>query len=182
MSPSELHAFVRGDRELFRRLVESHSTRLLAAAFAYTLDSDEAHDAVQEVWVRAYVRREQLQSAGSLLGWLLAICANVCRSGSRNAVVRARDISGIPGAVPSEQPTPDVGAERSQLRAAVTEAVAQLPARQRDTVVLRILEARTTRETAELMGCAEETVKASLHQALQNLNPVLRSWRDVFVS
>jgi RNA polymerase sigma-70 factor (ECF subfamily) len=96
--------------------------------------------------------------------------------------VRVRDIRGIPGAVPSEQPAPDVGAERSRLRAAVAEAVAQLPARQRDTVVLRILEARTTRETAELMGCAEGTVKASLHQALQNLNPVLRSWRDAFVS
>jgi DNA-directed RNA polymerase specialized sigma24 family protein len=92
MRPSELHAFVRGDRELCRRLIESHSPRLLAATFAYTLDSDEAHDAVREVGVRAYVRRAHLRSASSLLGWLVTICANVCRSGSRSAMVRARGI------------------------------------------------------------------------------------------
>ena len=98
MSPSELDAFRRGDRALYRRLVERHSPRLLTVALAYTRDPDEAHDAVQEVWVRAYQSRQQLETAGSFV------------------------------------------------------------------------------------GCAEGTVKASLHQALQNLSPILRSWRDVVVS
>ena len=182
MNPSELDAFRRGDSALYRRLVECHSPRLLAIALAYTGDSDEAHDAVQEVWVRAYRSRDQLQSAGSFLGWLMTISRNVCHSRGRRAEVRARDATGVPGAAPGTPPETDAGAERAELRSVVADAIAQLPPRQRDTVVLRILEARTTRETATLLGCAEGTVKASLHQALQNLNPILRSWRDVFVS
>ena len=180
MNPSELDAFQRGDRALYRRLVECHSPRLLASALAYTRDSDEAHDAVQEVWVRAYQSRAQLENSGSFVGWLLTICRNVCRSGSRRAEVRARDATGVPWATAGDRS--DVGAERSELKAAVADAIAQLPPRQRDTVVLRVLQARTIRETAALMGCAEGTVKASLHQALRNLNPILRSWRDVVVS
>jgi len=182
MSPSELDAFVRGDRALYRRLVECHSPRLLAVALAYTRDSDEAHDTVQEVWVRAYQSREQLQNAGSFLGWLLTISRNVCHSRGRRAEVRARDATGVPGAAPGAPAATDAAAERSELRAKVADAIAQLPPRQRDSVVLRVLEGRSTRETATLMGCAEGTVKASLHHALQNPNPILRSWRDVFVS
>lgn len=182
MSPSELDAFRRGDRALYRRLVECHSPRLLAIALAYTRDSDEAHDAVQEVWVRAYQGREQLENAGSFVGWLLTISRNVCHSRGRRAEVRARAATGVPDAAPGTRPAADAGAERAELKFVVAEAIAQLPPRQRDTVVLRILEARTTRETAALMGCAEGTVKASLHQALRNLNPILRSWRHVVVS
>ena len=95
MSPSELDAFRRGDRALYRRLVECHSPRLLAIALAYTRDSDEAHDAVQEVWVRAYQGREQLENAGSFVGWLLTISRNVCHSRGRRAEVRARAAPGV---------------------------------------------------------------------------------------
>ena len=182
MSPSDLDAFRRGDHALYRRLVQCHSPRLLAVALAYTRDADEAHDTVQEVWVRAYQNRAQLENAGSFGGWLLSISRNVCHSRKRRAEVRARDAVGVPEATPGRTPATDTGAERSELKSAVADAIAQLPTRQRDTVVLRIIEARTTRETAEIMDCAEGTVKASLHQALHNLNPILRSWRDVVVS
>ena len=83
MSPSELDAFRRGEHALFRRLVECHSPRLLTVALAYSGDSDEAHDAVQEVWLRAYQSREQLENAGSFLGWLLSISRNVGHSRGR---------------------------------------------------------------------------------------------------
>ena len=140
MGPSELDAFLRGDRALYRRLVECHSPRLLAVAMAYTRDSDEAHDAVQEVWVRAYQNRRQLESAASFIGWLLTISRNVCHSRGRRAAVRARYATGVPGTAPGTPPAADTGAERSELKSVVADAIAQLPPRQRDTVVLRILE------------------------------------------
>lgn len=182
MTPSELDAFRRGDRALFRRLVDEHSPRLLAVASSYTGSLDEAHDAVQEVWIRAFQRRHQLHSAGALVGWLLTTCANVCRSEARRADTRSRHVADAQGSRPSGPPPPNEPAERAALRADIAEAVAALPERQRDTVVLRILEDRSTRETAELLGCAEGTVKAALHHALKKLNPLLRSWNDAFVS
>ncbi len=61
-----------------------------------------------------------------------------------------------------------VAAERSTLRR-VRAAVEELPPRQREVVTLRIIEGMSTRETAEIMGCAQGTVKASLSQAIGKL-------------
>ena len=47
--------------------------------------------------------------------------------------------------------------------------IEQLPDRQRDAIVYRLIEGRSTKETAELMGCAEGTVKALLHHAVQRV-------------
>lgn len=80
MKADNLAAFRRGDPELFRDLVERHSPRLLALALAFLHDRDAAHDVVQDVWLRAYERRAQLQTPGSLVGWLLAMCRNRCLS------------------------------------------------------------------------------------------------------
>ncbi len=182
MTPHELDSFRRGDRALFRRLVDEHSPRLLAVASSYMASGDEAHDAVQEVWIKAFERREQLHSAGALLGWLLTTCRNVCLTEARKGGVRGRHVRDVPGAEPSEPPPPDLPAERAALRADISGAIATLPERQRDTVVLRILEGLSTKETAMRLGCAEGTVKAALHQALKKLNPLLRSWSDVVVS
>ena len=182
VSPDELPAFRAGDHTLFRRLVDAYSPRLLATALSYLRDSDQAHDAVQDVWLRAYERRRQLECAGSLLGWLMSICRKTCLSEHRRGEVRGQDLSHVPGATPTATAPADRTVEALELQRAVAEAIVELGPRQRDVVALRILEGRSTREAAVLLGCAEGTVKASLHQALKKLNPLLRSWRHVVVS
>jgi RNA polymerase sigma-70 factor, ECF subfamily len=55
----------------------------------------------------------------------------------------------------------------------IVEAIADLPDRQRDAITYRLVEGHSTRETAELMGCAEGTVKALLHHAVQNIRTTM---------
>jgi RNA polymerase sigma-70 factor (ECF subfamily) len=52
-------------------------------------------------------------------------------------------------------------------RVSVRDAIATLAPRQRQAVVLRYLADLPVRDVAEAMGCAEGTVKATLHQALR---------------
>ena len=93
MTPSELQSFRDGDPDLFRRLVESLSSRLLGVASAYVDDVDVAHDVVQETWIRAYERRRQFQGRGSLVGWLITICRSVAIGGVRKAAARLLGIT-----------------------------------------------------------------------------------------
>ncbi len=51
-----------------------------------------------------------------------------------------------------------------------------LPERERDVVVLRMLYERSTRETAEVLGCAEGTVKSTLPHALKKLQVSMEVW------
>ena len=62
------------------------------------------------------------------------------------------------------------GEEREVLRRALSD----LPERQREAVVLRFFEELSVEETARAMGCAEGTVKATVHQAIRALKEKLR--------
>ena len=168
----ELAAFRRGDEIYFRKLIDAHSPRLLACARSFLPDVDEAGDIVQDVWVRAYERRRSYSGAGSLLAWLLSICRNACLSAVRSSAARER-AGGMLGAERAVRPEagadPSAEAQRGEVRAAVYAALADLPERQRSVVTLRILEGKSTAQTAESLGIATGTVKATLHHALKNL-------------
>jgi RNA polymerase sigma-70 factor (ECF subfamily) len=49
-----------------------------------------------------------------------------------------------------------------------------LPERQREVLLLRLIEGMSTAETARLLQCAEGTVKATLHHATRRLQELLR--------
>ncbi len=58
----------------------------------------------------------------------------------------------------------------------VRTALMDLSERERDVVVLRMLEQRSTHETADALRCAEGTVKATLHHALKKLQHSMEVW------
>ena len=79
------------------------------------------------------------------------------------------------GAPPQD---PAVLLERTELRRSVAEAIMELPDREREVVVLRLLHHRSTRETADMLECAEGTVKAALHHATRKLQSSMEVWVD----
>jgi RNA polymerase sigma-70 factor, ECF subfamily len=167
--PVDIDRFHAGDERLFAELVRSYSPRLVPHLRRYAIASTDIADLLQDVWLRAFQKRRGFDGRGSLFGWLLTIC----RTAGLAEVNRRGDYVGIEAA--GEQPAADAGpdvqrkAEQDKLRAAID----MLPARQREVVLLRITEERSTAETARILGCAEGTVKASLHAAINKLHEML---------
>ncbi len=159
---------------MFRRIVDAHSPRLLAAARPFAADADEAHDLVQRTWHRAYQRRRAYSGSGTLLGWLYAVCRNECLGEARSRETRERWEQRAAAARATTDPHQEL--ERIELHRSIWRALMELPARERDVVILRMLEQHSTRETARLLGCAEGTVKAALHHALQKLKGPMEVW------
>jgi RNA polymerase sigma-70 factor, ECF subfamily len=175
MTEAELARFRAGDPEIFRTLVERESPRLLAYATRLTGDADAAQDLVQDCWVRAFRKRRSFQRSGTLLGWLIAICRSNHLSSRR---LRARrESKTLDVEESSTHPTPEASAvtllERAEIRHRIADAVGELPDRERDVLVLRLVEELSTRETAVRMGIAEGTVKAALFKAIRKLRPML---------
>ena len=166
-------AFQRGEPLAFRDAVRSLSPRLLALIRRFTSSEDDARDLLQITWMKAYRNRRAFSGSGSLAGWLMSIARNV----ARDQVRRTKPTSCPPEATASSEPGPGQLAERGALRRDITDALLDLGERQRDVVVLRLLEGRTVRETAAILGCAQGTVKATLHQALRKLEPLLEEWK-----
>jgi RNA polymerase sigma-70 factor (ECF subfamily) len=182
VTSTDLDGFRRGDPEDFRRLVEELSPRLLSMLRSYAADSDEALDLLQQTWLRTFRQRRSFAGRGSLAGWIMAIARNTALDAVRARQHRPADAGARGAAEPWEAVSPESRSterelERVELGRALDEALLQLPERQRDVVVFRLVEGRSVWDTARLMGCAEGTVKATLHHALTSLKRTLMEWR-----
>ncbi len=181
MTTTELRAFHEGDERVFSKAVADHSGRLLAYMRAYVSELEMAEDLVQETWLKAYRQRATFRGDGSLLGWLLAVSRSVALDHLRAKKVEQRRLAQAQITDPPAgcaAPVAPVRLEARERAHKVRVALTELPPRQRDTLVLRILEDRSVRDTARALGCAEGTVKAALRQALHNLRTILQATQE----
>lgn len=149
MQPSEFAAWVEPHLPAMSR----YAARLVPAA-----DRD---DVVQEALVRAWRRHSTYDDrVGAPLPWLLAIVADRAR---RHRTRPTFELADAP-VEPVEPVETDVDLER---------AVLQLSGRQRQAVDLHYFVGLDVATCAQVMGCAEGTVKATLHQARGRLRALL---------
>ena len=167
MAGFDLDRFHAGDEALFAELVAAYSPRLLPQLRRYAGADADAEDILQEVWLRTYSKRKTFDGRGSFFGWLLTVSRTVGIAAVRK---RMRDpgVEGLPEV--AARGDPDAGMLGDTLR----DAVLALSARQREVVLLRLVEGMSTAETACLLRCAEGTVKATLHQATRKLQVLLK--------
>ena len=168
--------FRTGDHEIFRTIVQRYSPRLLPVVRSYAGDDDEAHDLLQDVWRRAYDKRRTFAGRGTLLGWLLAVARTVGLAAVERSTSRERFDPDPTLHMGQSDPDPSQQTEQRELARSLRRALLELPEREREVVILRMLEQRTTREAAARLGCAEGTVKASLHSALKKLRAPMEVW------
>lgn len=95
--------------------------------------------------------------------WLTRVALNVSNSWLRRRFAEWRAYHRH-GATCDEEVPPDPGEA-----VAVRRAVAALPRRQQEALILRFYEDLSVRDTAEVMGCSEGNVKALTHRALERL-------------
>lgn len=175
----------RGDREAFRRLVEAHQANVYYAALGLLRHSDDAEDVVQEVFIRAYKSLHRFRGRARLATWLYRVTLNACRDHQRKRRFAALQQSlGLLGDSESRwvEERADANPERStaslRLRDDVDEAVQRLSPSERDVFVLRQIEQLSIKQTAEVTGRAEGTVKTLLFRALRKLQKELAVYRE----
>ncbi len=133
-------------------------------------DRELAHDAAQEGFARALRHWSKVRSMDRPDGWVYVVAMNTMRDYWRRTE-RRRGRASDP-AVPADNTSPVA------TRVSVREAIATLPPRQREAVVLRYLADLPLADVADAMGCAIGTVKATLHQATQSMRIELDDTED----
>lgn len=124
---------------------------------------DDADDVVQDALLRAWKRRSTYDpTRGSPAGWLLGIVKDQARR--KRTRSRPPTLPLADAALPGPAAGTDLDLEL---------AIRQLSARQRLAVDLYYYVGLDVRTCAEVMACAEGTVKATLHQARAHLQTVL---------
>jgi RNA polymerase sigma factor (sigma-70 family) len=132
-------------------------------------DAERARDATQETALRFLKQLPSYRGESRLTTWSLGIAINVVREMRRTAGRAMLDDGQIADARPATGEGPREAASAGEERQLIRDALADLPDRQREAVVLRFFEELSVEETAAAMKCAEGTVKATIHQALRSL-------------
>jgi RNA polymerase sigma-70 factor (ECF subfamily) len=155
------------DEAAFVRVLEAGAPRLHALARRMLGDGDDARDAVQEAWIRAWTRRNQLRTEAAAAAWTRAIVARECLRTLRWRAVRRWLPFG--DALP-DRAAPDAGPEDALAAAEVARrarrAAERLPPRQRLCWGLRFDEGWTVAEIAAATDLTPDTVKTHLGRAL----------------
>ena len=177
-----------GDHEAFRVLVERYQSRAYRLALRVLRDEEQARDAVQDAFLKAYGSLDRFQGRSGFYTWLYRIVMNQCLDRKRRDKsdrelewddVTAARAARTPAAGSFEGggagPAPDVAAERGELRQVLEKAIAELPDDARRTIELREIDGLSYREIAEALGVPKGTVMSRLHYARRRLQESLRS-------
>jgi RNA polymerase sigma-70 factor (ECF subfamily) len=149
-----------GDVPLFELLVRRYNQRLYRATKAILKDDAEAEDAMQEAYVRAFVKLDQFAGEAKFSTWLTKIAVYEALGRLR----RRKRQEEVPNTMKSRD-NPERTVYALELRTAIEAAVQKLPPIYRAVFVMREIEELSGTETAACLGITEETVKTRLHRA-----------------
>ena len=171
------------DPALLEELVQQISPRMLAAIRRYARDDDDAHDLLQECWVQVMEQLDNFKRNGSFAAWAIAVGKNVGRT-----ELRRRERTGEQRAAPESSdevldrgPNPEEVLIMNELRELLNSALARLPDRERDMIVLRLIEERSTADAAARIGVSVRSGRAIQLRALyrlQNMSDVMEELMD----
>jgi RNA polymerase sigma-70 factor (ECF subfamily) len=155
------------DEAAIREFLRTDYARMTAAVALVAGSRSAAEDAVQEAILRAWERSDRGEHIESMPHWVATVALNLSRSSIRRLFAERRARERLTRTATTNDPSADD-------RLDVERAIAALPRRQRETIVLRYLLDMNTREVAETLGVSEGTVKSSLARGRRTLATSLR--------
>jgi RNA polymerase sigma-70 factor (ECF subfamily) len=166
----ELRLVVRlkaGDPAAFEAIYEAYRPRLFGFLVRLSRRRDVAEDLLEETWVRLVTRSTTLTDDARIGPWLFTVARNLYFSWRRSRAVDASRTSELDPAWPAPErgASPFEAAARAELERRVEAALARLPLRDRELLLLVGVEGLTPSEAAGVCGVPAVTLRARLHRA-----------------
>jgi RNA polymerase sigma-70 factor (ECF subfamily) len=173
-----------GDVHALERLVERHRRTLFGYIINMTEGREDADEVFQEVWFRA-IRKLRLYRSKNFPGWLLRIAHNLVIDRARRRRPQVSLDGGPDGDRPAlgdslADPAPSSAdrAAHAEIASRIREAVAGLPAEQREVFVMRTVQGLGFKEIAAVQKVSINTALARMHYATGKMRVTLRDLYD----
>jgi len=171
-----------GDEDAFALLVERYSAPLFNFTCRFLNDYDAASDILQHVFTQCYLALPKLRTGEPLKPWLFRVARNRCLDELRRKrgipfselqiPDEAEELSPLE-IIPDTQPLPEEIAEQHDLQATLQKAIATLPTKFREVVLLRYTAQLSFAEIAEALRMPEATAKTYFQRAKPRLRAEL---------
>lgn len=167
----------RGDAQAFEELVLRHRLKVLAVARRITNNREDAEDAAQESFYKAFLHLDAFEEKSQFSTWLTRIVMNESfmllrrRRGFLEVLPENADdgVRSSSEAFVDHSPNPEESYLRGECTALLTAAINRLGSTIRTTILLRDIEERSAKETAQILGTSITAVKARVFQGRRKL-------------
>ena len=145
------------------RMVTLYQLPLLRLCIMYLHDEEQAKDAVQETFIKAYRNLDSFRNDASEKTWLTRIAINTCKNMYRSGWFRHMDRSVTLDMI-AERPAP-----ADEYDDELTTAIMNLPVKLRETALICWLQGMTYDEAADMLGISRQAVGSRLNRARRKL-------------
>jgi RNA polymerase sigma-70 factor, ECF subfamily len=162
-----------GDRAAFGQLMHKYAGAVYNLTYRMLGSAEDAEDASQEIFLRAYTRLASFDRQRRFSTWLLSVGSNYCIDRLRRRRFSWLTLDDAVFALPSKERSPERIALDHEQQAIVQRALQQLPENYRMVTVLRYWSDLSYEEIANVTGLPESTIKTRLHRARHMLAKAL---------
>src|SRR6266849_2405018 len=177
-----------GNTDAFDQLVTRYRTRVFSMIYNMVHNEQDAWDLAQDSFVKAWKSIKRFRRHSSFYTWIYRIVMNVTIDWLRKKqikgagaefddAVQIKEIDPASRTVPKADPLPHERMERTEIRAKIDKAIAQLSPEHRAVILMKEIEEMQYHEIAETLGCSIGTVMSRLFYARKKLQ---HSLRDVY--
>jgi RNA polymerase sigma-70 factor, ECF subfamily len=167
---------VAGEPEVQTRLFATHTPRLYRVALNVLRNKEDAEDAVQDTWQRAFSKLHTFEGRSSISTWLTRIAINsalmISRRNKRLLEVSLHEAPDDEGSLPhpvDDGPTPEESWRHAELRDLLAQQINRLPSSVRTAFLLRDVDGFTTAESTKLLGINSSALKSRVQRARRRL-------------
>ena len=160
-----------GDRRAFSALVRRHQAVVYRSCYRVLGNREDAKDASQEAFIRAYRKLDTFRGNSSFKTWMLRVAMNVSLNERKRRRLPRADAA-LAEAIPGPD-APEAELTKSEVVAQIHKALQLIQLNHRAAVVMRDLEGLTYQEIAETLEVAEGTARSWVHRGRERLKELL---------
>jgi RNA polymerase sigma-70 factor (ECF subfamily) len=174
-----------GNTKAFDELVTRYRTRVFGMIYNMVHSEQDAWDLAQDSFLKAWKSIKRFRGRSSFYTWIYRIVMNVTIDWLRKKQVKGggsefddaiqlKEVEPASKTVPKSEALPHEMIGRSEIRARIDQAIAQLSPEQRAVILMKEIEEMQYHEIAEALGCSIGTVMSRLFYARKKLQNLLR--------
>lgn len=173
---------VSGDSDAFEALVTKYEKQIYAMGMRYTGNQQDAMDITQEVFLRVFRFIKNFNAQSSFSTWIYRITVNVCK----DILAKKRRIQELPLDGESEDGeytidiedfsySPEAVMQSHQLRDSIASAIAKLPEKYRNIIIMRELNDMSYEDIGRVLDIEQGTVKSRISRGREKLRLIIQN-------
>jgi len=164
--------FVNGSESAFKRLVEQYTGLVFSVCRRKLKSSEHAEDATQVTFMLLAEKAKEMDSRVVVASWLYRTAWLTSKWMLRKELVHVLKEKEVSSMTPIKQ-TPDTELLWQEASFALDDAMATLPEKYRNAIVMHYLDGKTYQEVGNVIGCTEDAARMRATRGLDKLRQVL---------